>query len=135
MPSHSRTAPPRIQPRERKKETGRRPRLRTRATVAPIPITEPSEDIIGKTVWFFHPLRGVIHITVTGVFNAVGRHRVTKWGLDYIYHRPDGKDIKMTLWVKDYPLFETRIRCERWVEAMLAKSRADAELDGALGLL
>jgi hypothetical protein len=97
-------------------------------------ITEINDNIIGKTVWYFHPKNGVSHITVTGIYHVKGRRGVPKWGLWYDAENRNGNIISMMLWVKDYHLFETRLRCEKFIKAMLKKSEADREMDAALGL-
>lgn len=87
------------------------------------------DDLVGKKVWYFHPRDGVSHVKVTGLYKTTGRYGDTQWGLWYDYVTERGRVLSRMIWVKDYPIFDSRTKCERWVEAMLKKSAIDREME------
>lgn len=107
---------------------------RPRPTAIPPKIEKIDESLIGKTLWYFHPADGVSHITVTNLYAAPGRKNIIKWGLYYDFMEENGRVHSKVLWVKDYPLFKSRLYCQRWVKALLEKSVAEMHMDKALGL-
>lgn len=118
--------------RKKKRKNANANRLGTKYRIHEI--EEISDDLVGRIVWFFHPRHGVVHILVTGVYNHLGRKGLVKWGL--MYDRTDavtGRVHSRTLWLTDYPLFTTRQRCEKWIRALLEKSKLDAYMDAAMG--
>ena len=135
MPSYSTTAPPR---RKEKKKPGRKPRKIGPPPKKPVWIPAPidifDDSMVGRTVWFFHPREGVSHITVTEVYSVTGRNRKPQWGLWYEVKGRNGGVHRKTLWVRDYPLFESRKKCHDWVYAMLEKSDSEKKADFMLGL-
>lgn len=96
-------------------------------------IKEIDDDLVGRVVWYFDPRKGVSHVRVTSIEGFVGRHRKQRWGLWYDVEI-NGHVRSRILWVKDYPLFESRVKCENYVKAQLKRSAADAVLDMSLGL-
>ena len=97
-------------------------------------VTEFTDDLVGRRLWYFHPKNGVSHILVTGVEHVTGKHRQDKVGLMFDGFGRRGKPLTLTLWVKDFLFFESRLRCEKWVRAMLDKSNAEKSMDKFMGL-
>lgn len=102
----------------------------------PLPrtITEIDEKLVGKRVWYFHPTDGVSFVTVTGIYRAVGRNHKIKYGLEYEGKNRAGGALTKMLWVKDYTLFDSRMKCNRWLAAMIERSEADMVMNKALGI-
>ena len=103
-------------------------------TKFPQPIATIDEQLIGKTIWFFHPRNGVSHIKVTGLRSVQGRSGQTRWGLFFDFITKRGLVLSNTFWVSDYPIFPTRAKCVNWVRAMLTMSDAETKVDDALGI-
>ena len=91
-------------------------------------IKELDESLVGKTIWYFHPVKGVTGIKVTGVYIVRGKRRTEKYGFWYDDVMPDGKVIARVAWIREYPLFLKRSQCTRWVRAMVKKSDIEAKL-------
>lgn len=97
-------------------------------------ITEITDDIVGKRVWYFTPNEGVGSVLVTALHSVQGRDGKTKWGLWYDKTLRTGKVQSRIFWLYKMPVFPSRQSCERWIRVLLEKSKSDAKLNRAKGL-
>lgn len=96
-------------------------------------ITEIDESLVGRTVWYFDPRKGICHIEVTGIYVKQTRKRHKCCGLCY------DLDVRGTIYTKtifdtDYLFFESRSKVEDYLKAMIKKSQSDAYADKMLGV-